>query len=169
MNYVITTGKYTIIVAAAFGGFASMMKAKEDFFRKNKAKSFESQHLAKRSLTNEMTMALLQGGTKSALKYGSFCSFYLLSTMTAANYRNKISVWEHAVSGAVLGGFSRINYGLKGFAVAGVLGGFLGLIAGGLITMGTGGMTMDEFRCWLHEEHYLRLKQERLKEGKETS
>lgn len=61
---------------------------------------------------------------------------------------------------AALGALARINYGLKGFAVAGTLGGILGLIAGGLIitTLGVNGITMDEFRLRLHEERYLRLK-----------
>ncbi|CAL1293454.1 unnamed protein product [Larinioides sclopetarius] len=170
-SYVITTGKYTMVLGAFFGGFGSMIKAKQDYLRRNKATHFESQHLAKKGLTDAMTMGLLKGGVTSAFKYGSFSCLYFLSTMTVANYRNKISVWEHAASAAVLGGFSRINYGLKGFAVAGVLGGILGLIAGGFITMnmGVGGMSMDEFRCWLHEEHYLRLKQKSLTETKETS
>ncbi|GBO18583.1 hypothetical protein AVEN_220170-1 [Araneus ventricosus] len=34
------------------------------------------------------------------------------------------------------------------------------------MTMGVDGMTMDEFRCWLQEEHYVRLQQKSLKEIK---
>ncbi|GBN90478.1 hypothetical protein AVEN_238465-1 [Araneus ventricosus] len=171
MNYVLTTGRFAVVFAAFFGGMGGMIKAKEEFSRRNKAANFESLHVAKRGLTDAMTMGLLKGGTTAAVKYGSFTCLYFLTTMTVANYRNKISVWEHVASAAVLGGFSRINYGLKGVAVAGVLGGVLGLIAGGFITMtmGVDGMTMDEFRCWLQEEHYVRLQQKSLKEVKETS
>ncbi|XP_055945822.1 complex I assembly factor TIMMDC1, mitochondrial-like [Argiope bruennichi] len=168
MNYIVTTGKYMFVITAFFGGFGNMIRAKEDFLRKNMATTWESQHLARRSLTDTMTLALFKGGAKSALKYGSFSSLYLLTTMTAANYRDKISIWDHAASGAALGALARLNYGLKGFAVAGALGGCLGLVAGSLITMtlGINGMTMDEFRCFLHEEQYLRIKKDRLNELK---
>ncbi|GBN78342.1 hypothetical protein AVEN_98339-1 [Araneus ventricosus] len=171
MNHIVTTGKYILVASAFFGGFGSMLKAKDDFLRKNMATTWESQHLARRGLVDTMSLALFKGGAISALKYGSFSTLYLFTTMTAANYRNKISVWEHAASGAALGALARINYGLKGFAIAGVLGGFLGMIAGGLITLtlGVNGMTMDEFRCLLHEEHYSRIKKNRLNELKEVS
>ncbi|CAL1287892.1 unnamed protein product [Larinioides sclopetarius] len=171
MNYVLTTGKYILVTSAFFGGFGNMLRAKNEFFRKNVATTWESQHLARRNLADTMSLALFKGGAKSALKYGSFSTVYLLATMTAANYRDKISVWDHAASGAALGALARINYGLKGFAIAGVLGGFLGTIAGGLInfTLGINGISMYKFRCLLHEEYYSSMKKERLDELKNDS
>ncbi|CAL1287891.1 unnamed protein product [Larinioides sclopetarius] len=99
MNYVLTTGKYILVTSAFFGGFGNMLRAKNEFFRKNVATTWESQHLARRNLADTMSLALFKGGAKSALKYGSFSTVYLLATMTAANYRDKISVWDHAASG----------------------------------------------------------------------
>ncbi|GIY42899.1 uncharacterized protein CDAR_198931 [Caerostris darwini] len=163
LQCMITTAKYTIATAAFFGGISSMIKAKDDFFRKNMASAYESKHLARRSLSDAMSLAGIRGALKSAFKYGTFSSFYLLATMTGANYRNKISVWEHVASGAVLGGLARCNYGFKGVLVAGTLGGFLGFIAGGIITLTfkIEGVTMDDLRCWQHEDHYTRLNKDK--------
>jgi len=46
--------------------------------------------------------------------------------MTAANYNNRITVWEHGSAGFILGAFFRLKYGIKGMCAAGCLGGALG-------------------------------------------
>ncbi|GFX65901.1 uncharacterized protein TNCV_13221 [Trichonephila clavipes] len=156
MAYVVKTGQYTFVFSSILGALGGISKAKEDFFRKNMASTYESKHLARRSLVDTMSLAAIRGGLKMGLQYGSFSTLYLLSTMTVANYRNKISISEHAGSAAILGGLTRISYGFKGMLVAGGLGGVLGLIAGSIITfiMHLGGHTLDDLRCYQHEEYY---------------
>ncbi|XP_054719119.1 RPII140-upstream gene protein-like [Uloborus diversus] len=114
------------LVVGFYGALSHMQQAKTDHLRKNVASVFESQHLARRKLQDTMTLSGIKGGFMYALRYGSFSSLYLLLTMTAANYNNKITVWEHIASGTLLGSIFRINYGLKGMTAAGVTGGFLG-------------------------------------------
>ncbi|GFT84021.1 uncharacterized protein NPIL_297011 [Nephila pilipes] len=156
ISYVIKTGQYTFIFAGFFGALASAVKANNDFFRRNVATTYESKHLARRSLADTMSLAAIRGGLKTGLQYSAFSTLYLLSVMTIANYRNKLTVWEHVGSAAILGGFSRLNYGFRGMLVAGGLGGVLGLIAGGVITLAlqTSGVTLEDLRCFQHEEYY---------------
>lgn len=156
MAYVIKTGTYTFIFASVFGALQGITKAKEDFFRKNMASTYESKHLARRSLTDSMSLAGIFQGLRTGVKYGAFSTLYLLSVMTVANYRNKVSVWEHIGSAAVLGGLTKFNYGFKGMVVAGGLGGALGLITGSMITLAMhfGDYTMDDLRCFQHEDYY---------------
>ncbi|GFQ82549.1 uncharacterized protein TNCT_360311 [Trichonephila clavata] len=168
MAHVVKTGQYTFVFAGVLGGLKGISKAKDDFFRKNMATTYESKHLARRSLVDSMSMAGIRSGLKMGFQYASFSTIYLLSTMTVANYRNKITCWEHAGTGAILGGLTRINYGLKGVAVAGGLGGVLGLIAGCIISlvMHMGGHTLDDLRCYQHEEYYTVLYKNKSSEDK---
>ncbi|GFY63787.1 uncharacterized protein TNIN_285481 [Trichonephila inaurata madagascariensis] len=151
--HVIKTGQYTFIFAGILGALGGILKGRDDFFRRNMASSFESKHLARVELIIDKRKAFekYQQEPNSIRR-----DINVLSTMTVANYRNKITCWEHAGCGAILGGLSRINYGFKGVSVAGGLGGILGLIAGSIITlaMHLGGHTLEDLRCYLHEEYY---------------
>ncbi|KAG8175719.1 hypothetical protein JTE90_022471 [Oedothorax gibbosus] len=158
MFFVITTAWPTAAFAALYGGIKGMLHEHKDFMRRNVATTYESQHLARRSLTDNMTKAVFRGAAKYGLQYGGFSTLYLLSTFTIANYRNEMSPWEHAASAAAVGGLARINFGFRGVLVAGALGGVLGLIAGSIITatMKLQGISMEDFRCWQQEDHYIR-------------
>ncbi|XP_035207637.1 RPII140-upstream gene protein-like, partial [Stegodyphus dumicola] len=100
LYFVVKSTAATVICTGVLGGFINMQIAKNDFFRRNVASTFESQYLAKRKLTDSMTLAGITGAIRNGIKYGSFTSLYLrLGTMTAANYNNKITVWEHGATG----------------------------------------------------------------------
>ncbi|KAF8776782.1 hypothetical protein HNY73_013728 [Argiope bruennichi] len=74
--------------------------------------------------------------------------------------------WDY---GAALGALARLNYGLKGFAVAGALGGCPRVWGGEPKnpTLGINGMTMDEFRFFFPpRKGNTRIKKDRLNELK---
>ncbi|XP_015918112.1 RPII140-upstream gene protein [Parasteatoda tepidariorum] len=156
LRYVIKSGTFCLALAGIYGGMSSMKQAKEDFMRRNVASTFESQHFARRALVDTMSLAGAKGAYKYAMQYGMFSSVYLLTTMTVENYRNKISIWEHMGTGALLGGISRWKFGAKGMLAATVLGGVLGSVAGGLILLNAWltGTDYEDFRYWHHEQYY---------------
>lgn len=156
MFYLAKSATTATAVSAFFGAVAEMLKAKDDYFRRNVATQFESEFLAKRRLTDTMTLGAIKGGLRAAVKYGSFSSLYLCLTMTAANYNNKITIWEHIGAGAFLGGIFRLNYGLKGMAAAGTVGGVLGTLTGGILVFALwlSNITLDDMRNYQRENFY---------------
>lgn len=60
---------------------------------------------------------------------------------------------EYVTAGTVTGAAYKVNMGLRGMTVGGLLGGGLGGIAGGisLLVMSTTGTTMEEVRYWQYK------------------
>lgn len=71
--------------------------------------------------------------------------------MTAISvYRAKSSVYEYTAAGTVAGAMYKINTGLRGMTVGGLLGGTLGSLAGlvSLLILKFSGTSMEEVRYW---------------------
>lgn len=76
--------------------------------------------------------------------------FFSAITTTIAAYRGKSSLWEYMAAGGCTGALYKFNMGLKGMTAGGVVGGFLGGIAG-LFTLGLlklTGRTMEDVQYW---------------------
>lgn len=72
---------------------------------------------------------------------------------TISVYREKSSIYEYLVAGSVTGSLYKINLGLRGMAVGGLLGGGLGGVAGllSLAVMKASGTSMEEVRYWQYK------------------
>lgn len=68
-------------------------------------------------------------------------------------YRNKSSIVEYLAAGGITGSLYKVNMGLRGMAVGGVLGGALGGIAGllSLLVLRLSGTSMEEVRYWQYK------------------
>lgn len=72
---------------------------------------------------------------------------------TISVYRGKSSIYEYLTAGTITGSIYKVNMGLRGMAVGGLLGGSLGGIAGliSLLVMQLSGTSMEEVRYWQYK------------------
>lgn len=68
-------------------------------------------------------------------------------------YRGKSSIYEYLAAGTITGSLYKLNMGLRGMAVGGLLGGSLGGVAGlvSLLVMYASGTSMEEVRYWQYK------------------
>lgn len=68
-------------------------------------------------------------------------------------YRGKSSIYEYLAAGTVTGSLYKLNMGLRGMAVGGLLGGSLGAVAGAvsLLVLKVSGRSMEEVRYWQYQ------------------
>lgn len=68
-------------------------------------------------------------------------------------YRDKSSLYEYLAAGTITGGLYKVNMGLRGMAVGGLLGGGLGGVAGvlSLLVLRLSGTSMEEVRYWQYK------------------
>lgn len=74
-------------------------------------------------------------------------------------YRGKSSIWEYIAAGSSTGALFRMNMGLRGMVAGGIVGGALGIFAGGasMGLMKLSGTSMDEVRYWQYQWHKKRI------------
>lgn len=74
-------------------------------------------------------------------------------------YRGKSSIWEYIAAGSSTGALFRMNMGLRGMAAGAVVGGGLGIFAGGMSmgVMKLSGTSMEEVRYWQYKWHKSRI------------
>lgn len=74
-------------------------------------------------------------------------------------YRGKSSMWEYVAAGSTTGALFRMNLGLRGMVAGAVVGGALGIFAGGasLGVMKLSGTSMEEVRYWQYKWHKQRI------------
>lgn len=75
----------------------------------------------------------------------------IVTTMSV--YRGKSSIYEYLTAGTVTGSLYKMNMGLRGMAVGGLLGGSLGAVAGAvsLLVLKVSGKSMEEVRYWQYQ------------------
>lgn len=76
-----------------------------------------------------------------------------------STYRGKSSIWEYIAAGSTTGALFRMNLGLRGMVAGSIVGGALGVVAGGasLGIMKLSGTSMEEIRYWQHQMHKKRI------------
>lgn len=74
-------------------------------------------------------------------------------------YRGKSSIWEYIAAGSSTGALFRMNLGLRGMVAGSIVGGALGVVAGGasLGIMKLSGTSMEEIRYFQHQMHKKRI------------
>lgn len=74
-------------------------------------------------------------------------------------YRGKSSIWEYIAAGSSTGALFRMNLGLRGMVAGAIVGGGLGIFAGGasLGVMKLSGTSMEEVRYWQYQWHKKRI------------
>ena len=74
-------------------------------------------------------------------------------------YRGKSSIWEYIAAGSTTGALFRMNLGLRGMTAGAIVGGALGIFAGGasLGVMKLSGTSMEEVRYWQYQWHKNRI------------
>lgn len=75
----------------------------------------------------------------------------IVTTMSV--YRGKSSIYEYLTAGTVTGSMYKVNMGLRGMAVGGLLGCGLGGVAGvlSLLLIKVSGTSMEEVRYWQYQ------------------
>jgi len=68
-------------------------------------------------------------------------------------YRGKSSIYEYLAAGSITGSLYKVSLGLRGMAAGGIIGGFLGGVAGvtSLLLMKASGTSMEEVRYWQYK------------------
>lgn len=85
-------------------------------------------------------------------------------------YRGKSSVWEYIAAGSSTGALFRMNLGLRGMVAGAIVGGALGVVAGGasMGIMKLSGTSMEEVRYWQYQWHKKRIELEQAGYGKQA-
>jgi hypothetical protein len=73
---------------------------------------------------------MIKGGFSHAIKYTTFSGMILGTSMAIQAYRNKSSILDYTIGGALTGGLMRMHYGLANLAVGSVVGSIFGTIFG---------------------------------------
>lgn len=80
--------------------------------------------------------------------------YYFSGIITCISvYRGKSSIYEYLAAGSLTGSLYKVNLGLRGMAAGGIIGGFLGGVAGvaSLLLMKASGTSMEEVRYWQYK------------------
>ncbi|XP_037924625.1 RPII140-upstream gene protein-like [Hermetia illucens] len=107
----------------------------------------------KRKLQDTVTVNFAKGGFRWGWRVALFTSSYVGITTCISVYRGKSSMYEYVAAGTLTGAMYKVNLGLRGIAVGGLLGCILGGVAGGLslAILKASGTTMEEVRYWQYK------------------
>ncbi|CAG4937174.1 unnamed protein product [Colias eurytheme] len=142
-----------IFFGACYGGFMKSRDAYFYFIENNQAAVFNSTFQAKRKLQDYVTIAFAKGALRWGWRLGIFIAMYSSIATTISVYRDKNSVLEYVVAGAITGAVYKANLGLAASLVGAGLGSALSLV-GGLVIIGLlkiSGVTMDDIRKSLYK------------------
>jgi len=138
------------LTGAIWGGFVQSRAAYVHFMENNQATAFKSHLDAKKKLQDQVTINFAKGAVKWGWRLSLFSSTYVGIVTTISVYRGKSSIYEYVAAGAVAGSMYKINTGLRGMTVGGLLGCGLGGVAGAisLMVLKFTGTSMEEVRYW---------------------
>ncbi|CAG2054370.1 unnamed protein product, partial [Timema podura] len=141
------------------GGFYRTKNTYLNFIERNQATVFRDHLEAKKKLQDQVTINFAKGAFYWGWRIGLFTSTYVLITTSISVYRGKSSILEYLAAGCITGSCFKMNMGVKGMVVGGLLGSALGGLAGGfsLAIFKITGTSMEDVRYWQY-----RWKQERL-------
>ncbi|CAF4776373.1 unnamed protein product [Pieris macdunnoughi] len=152
LHNVIQASLFGAFVGVCYGGFLKSKDAYISFLENNQATIFKSTFEAKRKLQDYVTIAFAKGAVRWGWRLFIFTGMYTLIATTISIYRDKNSVLEYVVAGAVTGSLYKVNLGLAATLVGAGLGAALSLIAGIVIIgiLKISGVSMADIRRSLY-------------------
>ncbi|XP_030371348.1 RPII140-upstream gene protein [Scaptodrosophila lebanonensis] len=153
LNSIYQAGFLGFLVGALYGGVTQSRVSYMNFMENNQATAFKSHLDAKKKLQDQFTVNFAKGGFKWGWRVGLFTTSYFGIITCISVYRDKSSIYEYLAAGSVTGAAYKVNLGLRGMAAGGLIGGFLGGIAGvtSLLLMKVSGTSMEEVRYWQYK------------------
>ncbi|EDX12991.1 RPII140-upstream gene protein [Drosophila simulans] len=153
LNSVYQAGFLGFLIGAIYGGVTQSRVAYMNFMENNQATAFKSHFDAKKKLQDQFTVNFAKGGFKWGWRVGLFTTSYFGIITCMSVYRGKSSIYEYLAAGSVTGSLYKVNLGLRGMAAGGIIGGFLGGVAGvtSLLLMKASGTSMEEVRYWQYK------------------
>ncbi|ALC45552.1 140up [Drosophila busckii] len=153
LNSIYQAGFLGFLVGAIYGGVIQSRSGYMNFMESNQATAFKSHLDAKKKMQDQFTVNFAKGGFKWGWRVGLFTTSYLGIITCISVYRGKSSIYEYLAAGTLTGGLYKVNMGLRGMAAGGIIGGFMGGVAGAasLLLMKASGTSMEEVRYWQYK------------------
>ncbi|XP_068152393.1 RPII140-upstream gene protein [Drosophila tropicalis] len=153
LNSIYQAGFLGFLIGAIYGGVTQSRAGYIDFMENNQATAFKSHFDAKKKMQDQFTVNFAKGGFKWGWRVGLFTTSYFGIITCISVYRGKSSIYEYLAAGSITGSLYKINLGLRGMAAGGIIGGFLGGVAGvtSLLIMKASGTSMEEVRYWQYK------------------
>ncbi|EDW14963.1 RPII140-upstream gene protein [Drosophila mojavensis] len=153
LNSIYQVGFFGFLVGAIYGGVTQSRVSYMNFMENNQATAFKSHFDAKKKLQDQFTVNFAKGGFKWGWRVGLFTTSYFGIITGISVYRGKSSIYEYLAAGSITGALYKLNLGLRGMAAGGIIGGFMGGVAGvaSLLLMKASGTTMEEVRYWQYK------------------
>eukprot|EP00099_Drosophila_melanogaster_P009813 NP_001262561.1 upstream of RpII140, isoform B [Drosophila melanogaster] len=153
LNSVYQAGFLGFLIGAIYGGVTQSRVAYMNFMENNQATAFKSHFDAKKKLQDQFTVNFAKGGFKWGWRVGLFTTSYFGIITCMSVYRGKSSIYEYLAAGSITGSLYKVSLGLRGMAAGGIIGGFLGGVAGvtSLLLMKASGTSMEEVRYWQYK------------------
>ncbi|KAH8284162.1 hypothetical protein KR054_011629 [Drosophila jambulina] len=153
LNSIYQAGFLGFLIGAIYGGVTQSRAGYMNFMENNQATAFKSHFDAKKKLQDQFTVNFAKGGFKWGWRVGLFTTSYFGIITCISVYRGKSSIYEYLAAGSLTGSLYKMNLGLRGMAAGGIIGGFLGGVAGAtsLLLMKASGTSMEEVRYWQYK------------------
>ncbi|XP_017092126.2 RPII140-upstream gene protein [Drosophila bipectinata] len=153
LNSIYQAGFLGFLIGAIYGGVTQSRAGYMNFMENNQATAFKSHFDAKKKLQDQFTVNFAKGGFKWGWRVGLFTTSYFGIITCISVYRGKSSIYEYLAAGSLTGSLYKVNLGLRGMAAGGIIGGFLGGVAGAasLLLMKASGTSMEEVRYWQYK------------------
>ncbi|BFF90548.1 RPII140-upstream gene protein [Drosophila madeirensis] len=153
LNSIYQAGFLGFLIGAIYGGVTQSRVGYMNFMENNQATAFKSHFDAKKKLQDQFTVNFAKGGFKWGWRVGLFTTSYFGIITCISVYRDKSSIYEYLAAGSLTGATYKMNLGLRGMAAGGIIGGFMGGIAGvaSLLLMKASGTSMEEVRYWQYK------------------
>ncbi|XP_017047195.1 RPII140-upstream gene protein [Drosophila ficusphila] len=153
LNSIYQAGFMGFLIGAIYGGVTQSRVGYMNFMENNQATAFKSHFDAKKKLQDQFTVNFAKGGFKWGWRVGLFTTSYFGIITCISVYRGKSSIYEYLAAGSITGSLYKVNLGLRGMAAGGIIGGFLGGVAGvaSLLLMKASGTSMEEVRYWQYK------------------
>nr|CAD7396951.1 unnamed protein product [Timema cristinae] len=162
LHSVFQSGFFGTTLGVIMGGWYRTKDTYLNFIERNQATVFRDHLDAKKKLQDQVTINFAKGAFYWGWRLGLFTSTYVLITTSISVYRGKSSILEYLAAGCITGSCFKMNMGVKGMVVGGLLGSALGGLAGGisLAIFSITGTSMEDVRYWQYKWKQERVKQE---------
>lgn len=122
------------LVGVVYGGVPAARFSREQFIKHSQSEVYRHRIEAVRSVHNAAIRGFIRYGFRWGWRVAAFVSVFNCVSTGLSAYRDKVVVSNFAAAGAVTGALFRLNLGLQGLVGGSVIGAFLGVPAGALIS-----------------------------------